>query len=74
MQLNRYGSPSTHPTGLRQQERTSMNVYTLNNPHAREKCNEKKAFDQVIKPKFKWDELQTQVQQMQELWRPCWYV
>jgi hypothetical protein len=32
----------------------------LNNPHAKQKWNEKKTFDQVKKKvKFKWDELQT---------------
>jgi hypothetical protein len=32
----------------------------LNNSHAKQKWNEKKAFDQVKKKKeFKWDEFQT---------------
>jgi hypothetical protein len=42
-----------------------MNVSILNNRHARQKWDEKKAFDQVKeKKKFKWDEFQTQAQQM----------
>jgi hypothetical protein len=45
MQLGRYGHPSTHPRRLRQQDHTSMNVCILNNMHARQKWNEKKAFD-----------------------------
>jgi hypothetical protein len=41
----------------------------LNNPHAKQKWNEKNTFVQIKKKvKFNWDELQTQVQQMQEVW------
>jgi hypothetical protein len=43
-----------------------MNVNILSNLHARQKWNEKKAFDQMKKKaKLKWDELQAQVQQME---------
>jgi len=38
----------------------------LNNPHARQKRNEKKALDRVKKKtKLEWDELQAQAQQME---------
>jgi hypothetical protein len=46
----------------------------LNNPHTKQKWNEKKAFDQVKKKtKPKWDEFQTQAQQMQvhQPWLVC---
>jgi hypothetical protein len=43
-----------------------MNVCILNNPHAWQKQNEKKAPNQMKKKvKLKWDELQAQVQQME---------
>jgi len=46
----------------------------LNNLHTKQKWNEKKAFYQVRKKiKFKWDEFQTQAQQMQEVQHP-WLV
>ncbi len=65
MELGRYGCPFIHFGGLRRQDHTSMNVSILNNRHARQKWDEKKAFDQVKeKKKFKWDEFQTQAQQM----------
>jgi hypothetical protein len=43
----------------------------LSNPHARQKQNEKKAFD-IVKNKveLEWDELQAQVQQMEQVKRP----
>jgi len=45
-----------------------MNVQILSNSHTRQKRNEKKAFDRVKKKaKFKWDELQTQTQQMEHV-------
>jgi hypothetical protein len=40
-----------------------MNAYILNNPHGRQKWNEKKALDRVKKKaKSKWDEFEAQVQ------------
>jgi hypothetical protein len=43
----------------------------LNNPHTRQKRNEKKAFDRVKKkPELKWDEFQAQAQQMEQVKRP----
>jgi hypothetical protein len=37
--------PSICPWGLGQQNHGSMNACILSNPHARQKWNEKKAFD-----------------------------
>ncbi len=51
-QLSRSKHPSTNPRGFKRQDHTSMNVYILNNPHARQKWNEKKVFDRVLK---KWN-------------------
>ncbi len=43
-----------------------MNVQILSNPHARQKRNEKKAFDGVKKKiELERDEFQAQVQQME---------
>ncbi len=40
----------------------------MNNPHARQKQNEKKALDQVKKKvESKWDELQARVSQMEQV-------
>jgi hypothetical protein len=45
-----------------------MNVQILNNPHARLKWNEKKAFNKVKKKvELKWDELQARAQQMEQV-------
>jgi len=57
--------------GPRQQNHHAMNVRILSNPHVRQKRNEKKAFDTVKnKVELEWDELQTQVQQMEQVKRP----
>jgi hypothetical protein len=43
-----------------------MNTWILNNPHARQKRNEKKAFDWMKKKvELEFDELQAQTQQME---------
>jgi len=43
----------------------------LSNPHAKQRRNEKKALDKVKKKaELKWDELQVQVQQMEQVKRP----
>jgi len=48
--------------GPRQQNHHVMNARILSNPHARQKRNEKKAFDKVKKKvELEWDELQAQV-------------
>ncbi len=66
MEVNKSGRPSIHVGGPRQQNHHVMNIRILSNPHARQKQNEKKAFDKVKKKvKLKWDELQAQVQQME---------
>jgi hypothetical protein len=45
-----------------------MNIRILSNPHARQKWNEKKAFDRVKKKaELEWNELQAQVQQMEQV-------
>jgi len=49
MQLGRFKHPSTHLRGLKQQDHISMNVFILNNPHTKQKWNEKKFFDQILK-------------------------
>jgi hypothetical protein len=45
MQVGKLRHPSICPRGLRQQDKGSMNVHILSNPHARQKWNEKKALD-----------------------------
>ncbi len=58
MQAEKLGGP-------RQQDHGSMNVRILSNPHARQKRQKKKAFDQMKKKiELEWDELQAQTQQM----------
>jgi len=49
MQAWKLRCPSTHTGGPRQQDHGSMNAHILSNPHARQKQNEKKAFDQMKK-------------------------
>jgi len=71
MQLGRFGRSFIRLKGFRQQNYISMIVCILNKPHATQKWNEKKAFDWVKKKvKSKWDEFQTQAQQMQKVQRP----
>jgi len=65
MQAKKSRHPSIHSRGLRQQDHGSMNARILSNPHANQKRNEIKAFDQVKKKvDLKWDELEAQAQQM----------
>jgi hypothetical protein len=49
MEVGKYGCPSIHVGGPRQQNHHGMNTWILNNPHARQKQNEKKAINQVKK-------------------------
>jgi hypothetical protein len=49
MQAKKSRCPSTHLGMPRQQKHIFMNVCILNNPHTRQKQNEKKALDQVKK-------------------------
>jgi len=59
MQARKLKHLSTHPRGPRQQNYDFMDARTLNNPHVKQKRNEKKAFDQMKKKmELKWDELQ----------------
>jgi hypothetical protein len=59
MQAKKSRHPSIHPRGPRQQNHGSMNARILNNPHARQKWNEKKTLDQMKKKvELEWDELQ----------------
>jgi hypothetical protein len=51
MEVSKYGHPSTCIGGPRQQNHHAMNDRILNNPHARQKWNEKKALDRVKKKK-----------------------
>jgi hypothetical protein len=63
MEVGKSGHPYICVGGPRQQNHHVMNAQILNNPHARQKQNEKKAFDIVKKKtKLKWDELQAQTQ------------
>jgi hypothetical protein len=65
MEVGKSGCPFIHSGGPRQQNLHAMNVQILNNPHARQMRNEKKAFDKMKKKtELEWDELQTQAQQM----------
>jgi hypothetical protein len=58
MDVNKFGWPSTRVGGPRQQNHHGMNTQILNNPHTRQKQNEKRAFDRVKKKvELKWDEL-----------------
>jgi hypothetical protein len=65
---------SRHPSrvgGPRQQNHHAMNAQILSNPHIRQKWNEKKALNRVKKKvELKWDELQAQAQQMEQVKRP----
>jgi hypothetical protein len=71
MELGKFGRPSTRVGGPRQQNHHAMNARILSNPHARQKQNEKKAFDRVKeKAELEWDELQAQVQHMEQVKRP----
>jgi hypothetical protein len=66
MEVGKYGHPSTHVGGPRQQNHHAMNTRILSNPYARQKHNEKKALDIVKKKaKLEWDELQAQAQKME---------
>jgi hypothetical protein len=68
MEVGKFGCPFTHARGPRQQNLHAMNVQILNNPHARQKRNKKKAFDKVKKKvELELDELQTQAQQMEQI-------
>jgi len=61
MELGKFSCPFTCVGGPRQQNHHAMNVRILNNPHVRQKRNEKKALDRVKKKaKLEWDELQAQ--------------
>jgi hypothetical protein len=62
MEVSKSNYPSTHVGGLRQQNHHVMNIRILSNPHARQKRNEKKAFNKVKKKaELECDELQAQV-------------
>jgi hypothetical protein len=59
MQAKKSRHPFIHHGGLKQQDHDSMNARILNNPHVRQKQNEKKALDRVKKKaELEWDELQ----------------
>jgi len=45
MEVGKFGRPSIHVRGPRQQNHCVMNLRILNNPHARQKQNEKKTLD-----------------------------
>jgi hypothetical protein len=49
MEVGKYNYPSTHVGGPNQQNHHVMNAQILSNPHARQKRNEKKAFDRMKK-------------------------
>jgi hypothetical protein len=71
LEVGKFGHPFTHPRGPRQQDHGSTNARILSNSHARQKRNEKKALDQMKKKmELKWDELQTQAQQMEQVKHP----
>jgi len=71
MEVGKFGCPSTHLGGPRQQNHHAMNARILNNPHARQKWNETKVLNRMKKKvELKWDELQAQAQQMEHVKRP----
>jgi hypothetical protein len=60
MEVCKYGHPSIHVGGPRQQNHHVMNAQILSNPHARHKQNEKKVIDRMKKkPELERDELPT---------------
>jgi hypothetical protein len=66
MELGKSRCPSIRVGGPRQQNHHAMNARILNNPHVRQKWNEKKAFNKVKKKaKLEGDELQAQMQHME---------
>jgi hypothetical protein len=66
MKVGKFVHHSTHVGGPREQNHHAINVQILSNSHARQKWNEKKAFDRVKKKmELEWDELQAQMQQME---------
>jgi hypothetical protein len=68
MEEGKFGYPSTYVRGPRQQNHHVVNIQILNNPHARQKWNEKKVIDRVKKKtELEWDELQAQAQQMEHV-------
>jgi iron only hydrogenase large subunit-like protein len=59
MEVSKFGCPSTCVGGPKQQNHHAMNTQILSNPHAKQKQNEKKAFNRMKKKgKLEWDELQ----------------
>jgi hypothetical protein len=71
MELGKSSHRSTCVVGPRQQNHHVMNARILNNPHARQRRNEKKVFYRVKKKaKLEWDEFQAQAQQMEQVKRP----
>jgi hypothetical protein len=63
MEVGKFGHPYICVGGPRQQNHHAMNARILNNPHAKQKWNEKKALDIMKKKaKLEWDELQAQTQ------------
>jgi hypothetical protein len=58
MEVSKYGRPSTHVEGPRQQNHHVMNVRILSKQHERKKMNEKKTLNRMkMKAKKEWDEL-----------------
>jgi uncharacterized protein YfkK (UPF0435 family) len=71
MEVGKFGHPSTGVGGPMQQNHHAMNIRILNNPHAKQKRNEKKAlYKMKKKEKLEWSELQAQAQQMEQVKRP----
>ncbi len=68
MEVGKSSRPFTCVGGPRQQNHHTMNIWILSNSHARQKWNEKKAFDRMKKKEeLEWDELQAQAQQMEQV-------
>jgi hypothetical protein len=49
MEVSKFGCPSIHVGGPRQQNHHAMNAQILNNPHSKKKWNENKVLDIVKK-------------------------
>ncbi len=75
MEVGKFGHPSTRVGGPRQQNHHAMNVQILNNPHPRQKRNEKKAFN-IVKKKAKLDGMNSKPKR--NTWNKlndlCWYI
>ncbi len=77
MEVGKFGRPFTCVRGPRQQNHHVMNIRILNNPHARQKWNEKKVLDRVKKKKkksYNGMNFKPECNKWNMLNDLCWYV